>query len=171
MSFLSITCHIILLLLSTHFLHHGNGCKLCFRKIVKNIHATSLKRVVSSTTNPCLLAVKSSNTYLTCNPIQTLKPSVLLEYHVLNTKKESNYSNVVKSSLLYLIGVYRSYISPILPPNCRFVPSCSIYAIEAINQFGVIKGCILTVWRLFRCNPIGGSGYDPPQWPPPPYIK
>jgi hypothetical protein len=65
---------------------------------------------------------------------------------------------------------YKSTLSPILPPRCRFLPTCSSYGIESIEKYGPLKGGILTIWRIFRCNPLGGSGYDPPQWPPPDYF-
>ncbi|GMI30295.1 hypothetical protein TrCOL_g5532 [Triparma columacea] len=61
---------------------------------------------------------------------------------------------------------YKSVISPILPPSCRFLPTCSEYSKEAFVKFGPQKGFVLTAWRLVRCSPIGGKGYDPPQWPP-----
>lgn len=57
--------------------------------------------------------------------------------------------------------MYKYLISPMLPNACRYVPTCSEYAIEAINKYGVIKGTFLAVKRIFSCNPWGGSGYDP----------
>jgi len=71
------------------------------------------------------------------------------------------------------IGLLRAYqlvISPHTPPTCRFHPTCSTYSIEAFREYGVFKGLILTVYRLGRCHPWGGHGYDPPRWfgqPPP----
>ena len=68
---------------------------------------------------------------------------------------------------LFLIGLVRGYqllISPLLPPSCRYTPSCSAYAILAFRQYGVLKGLVLTVHRVLRCNPWGGCGYDPPRW-------
>lgn len=59
------------------------------------------------------------------------------------------------------IRFYRHYISPLTPPACRFTPTCSQYAIEAIEKHGPIRGLWLTVRRLLRCHPWGGSGYDP----------
>jgi putative membrane protein insertion efficiency factor len=63
------------------------------------------------------------------------------------------------------ILAYRYLISPMLPPRCRFAPSCSAYALQALRQHGPIKGSWLAVKRLARCHPItflgGGSGYDP----------
>ena len=67
---------------------------------------------------------------------------------------------------LTLIRFYRTQISPLTPPSCRFVPTCSQYAMTAFQQFGPAKGFALTAWRILRCNPWGGVGYDPPKWPP-----
>ena len=63
--------------------------------------------------------------------------------------------------LLLPIYFYRVYISPMTPPSCRFVPTCSEYAIEAIKKHGPFKGLYLAVRRLLRCHPWGGSGYAP----------
>ena len=63
--------------------------------------------------------------------------------------------------LISPIRFYQKYISPLKPPTCRFTPSCSQYAIEAIRKHGPFKGLYLAVWRILRCNPWGGSGYDP----------
>lgn len=63
--------------------------------------------------------------------------------------------------LILPIKFYRLCISPLLPPSCRFTPTCSQYAIEAISKYGPFKGMFLAVKRLLRCRPGGGSGYDP----------
>ena len=63
--------------------------------------------------------------------------------------------------LILPIRFYQKYISPLTPPTCRFTPTCSHYAIEAIRKHGPFKGLALAVWRILRCNPWGGSGYDP----------
>ena len=63
--------------------------------------------------------------------------------------------------LIMPIRFYQKYISPLTPPTCRFTPSCSQYAIEAIRKHGPFKGFYLAVWRILRCNPWDGSGYDP----------
>lgn len=63
--------------------------------------------------------------------------------------------------LILPIRFYRKFLSPLKPPTCRFTPTCSQYAIEAIRKHGPIKGLALAVWRILRCNPWGGSGYDP----------
>lgn len=67
----------------------------------------------------------------------------------------------VKLLCLALIRGYKRYISPLLPPACRFVPTCSEYAYTAIERFGVIKGGALSLWRIMRCNPFCKGGYDP----------
>jgi putative membrane protein insertion efficiency factor len=72
----------------------------------------------------------------------------------------------VSSAMVATIGVYKNFISPLLPPACRFLPTCSQYGVQAIEEFGPSKGAILTAWRLLRCSPFGGKGYDPPKWPP-----
>ena len=63
--------------------------------------------------------------------------------------------------LIQPIRFYQKYLSPLKPPSCRFTPTCSQYAIEAIRKHGPFKGLALAIWRILRCNPWGGSGYDP----------
>lgn len=63
--------------------------------------------------------------------------------------------------LLMPIWIYQHAISPFTPAACRFTPTCSQYAKEAIIKHGPIKGLYLAIWRILRCNPWGGSGYDP----------
>ncbi len=60
-----------------------------------------------------------------------------------------------------LIRGYQLIISPWLPPSCRFEPSCSHYALEAVQRHGPLLGPGLAIWRILRCNPFGGQGYDP----------
>lgn len=70
--------------------------------------------------------------------------------------------NRLLATLLILpIRFYRMAISPLTPPSCRFTPTCSQYAIEAIGKYGPFKGLYLAVRRVLRCHPWGGSGYDP----------
>ena len=59
------------------------------------------------------------------------------------------------------IRFYQRGISPMLPPSCRYVPTCSTYGYEAIAKYGIFKGGRLAIWRVLRCNPFGRSGYDP----------
>lgn len=70
-------------------------------------------------------------------------------------------NNVASFILVGLIKLYRKAVSPFKIPCCRFSPTCSQYAIEAINTHGVIKGSALSVWRILRCNPFCKGGYDP----------
>ncbi|MBR3884445.1 MAG: membrane protein insertion efficiency factor YidD [Bacteroidaceae bacterium] len=63
--------------------------------------------------------------------------------------------------LIVPIRFYQCCISPLTPPSCRFTPTCSQYAIEAIQKHGPLKGLFLAIKRLLRCHPWGGSGYDP----------
>ncbi|XP_023641130.1 UPF0161 protein At3g09310 isoform X2 [Capsella rubella] len=69
----------------------------------------------------------------------------------------------VKAALA-MLKFYKREISPVLPRSCRYVPTCSEYSMEAYKRYGVLKGTVLTTWRLCRCNPLGGSGFDPPRW-------
>ena len=67
----------------------------------------------------------------------------------------------MKTILIVFIKFYRHAISPWLPGACRFSPSCSVYAIEAISKFGAIRGSLLSIYRILRCNPFCRGGYDP----------
>ena len=67
----------------------------------------------------------------------------------------------MKSAILFLIKAYRSYVSPFLPPSCRFYPTCSQYAQEAVGRYGVLKGGWLSVKRVSKCHPLHAGGYDP----------
>lgn len=70
-------------------------------------------------------------------------------------------NRVLALPLLGLIGLYRKLLSPTLPPACRFVPSCSVYADEALRQHGLLGGAPLMAWRVCRCHPFARGGYDP----------
>ncbi len=67
----------------------------------------------------------------------------------------------MKHILLGLIFVYQRLVSPFFPPSCRFIPTCSSYAIEAIEVHGAFYGCWLSVCRILRCHPFSKGGYDP----------
>ena len=67
----------------------------------------------------------------------------------------------MKHLMIWLVRLYKKFISPLLPPSCRFTPTCSEYAMEAFAKRGFFVGFILTVWRLLRCNPFCKAGYDP----------
>ena len=68
---------------------------------------------------------------------------------------------ILSAPLLALIIFYQRCISPFTPPSCRFTPTCSQYAKEALIKYGPIKGLWLAIKRICRCHPWGGSGYDP----------
>ncbi len=69
--------------------------------------------------------------------------------------------NFIVTILLIPIYFYRKVISPMTPPSCRFTPTCSQYAVEALKKHGPGKGLWLTLKRISKCHPWGGSGYDP----------
>ena len=73
--------------------------------------------------------------------------------------------------LLWMLDFYQKGISPLTPPSCRFQPSCSSYAVEAVRLHGAGKGSLLAVWRVLRCGPWTPGGWDPvpePRGPSPP---
>lgn len=74
---------------------------------------------------------------------------------------------MVKSSLLVLIRFYRTYLSPLKGPTCRFYPTCSQYAYEALEVHGILKGLWYALWRLLKCHPLHPGGYDPVVKPGP----
>lgn len=67
----------------------------------------------------------------------------------------------MKVVLILFIRAYRLLISPLLPPSCRFTPSCSEYAMQAIEKYGALRGAYLGARRLLRCHPFHSGGYDP----------
>ena len=68
----------------------------------------------------------------------------------------------MKRILIGLIKFYRAYLSGLkMAPTCKYIPTCSEYGIEAIEKYGALKGGLLTVWRILRCNPFSKGGYDP----------
>ena len=67
----------------------------------------------------------------------------------------------MKGVLIAMVRFYRRAISPLFPPSCRFVPTCSEYALEALEKYGAFKGGWLAFRRILRCNPLHKGGYDP----------
>ncbi|HEY7913233.1 MAG TPA: membrane protein insertion efficiency factor YidD [Blastocatellia bacterium] len=67
----------------------------------------------------------------------------------------------MKFVLLFLLRIYKALISPLLPPSCRFTPTCSEYAMEAIKKYGALRGSYMGLRRLLRCHPFHSGGYDP----------
>ncbi len=69
--------------------------------------------------------------------------------------------NAVRSAVVAPIALYRRLISPLLPRRCKYEPTCSEYASQALQRYGILQGLALTGWRLLRCNPWSHGGYDP----------
>lgn len=68
---------------------------------------------------------------------------------------------MIRQALILLVRGYQRILSPLKPPTCRFLPTCSAYAIEALQRHGAVKGGWLATRRICRCHPWGGHGYDP----------
>lgn len=81
--------------------------------------------------------------------------------------------NLGQAGLVYLVRLYRRYISPLFPARCKYYPTCSTYALQALKTHGAIKGTLLSAFRLVRCNPFSNGGVDyPPEkgyWKSGPY--
>jgi putative membrane protein insertion efficiency factor len=69
----------------------------------------------------------------------------------------------MKSAAIAILKFYKGLVSPMLPPACRYVPTCSEYATEAVVRYGFWHGAALAAWRVLRCNPFARGGYDPVQ--------
>ena len=68
---------------------------------------------------------------------------------------------LAKRVVLGMLRGYKWAISPLLPPACRYVPTCSEYAMEAVERYGAVRGAVMAVWRVLRCHPLARGGYDP----------
>jgi uncharacterized protein len=68
---------------------------------------------------------------------------------------------MIKKTFIYLIRIYQKVLSPILGAQCRYTPTCSQYAVEALQKYGALKGSWLAFKRILSCNPFGGHGHDP----------
>lgn len=68
---------------------------------------------------------------------------------------------ILSYPFILLIRIYQYVLSPVMGPKCRFTPTCSQYAVEALKKYGPLKGLVLALKRISRCHPGGGSGYDP----------
>jgi putative membrane protein insertion efficiency factor len=68
---------------------------------------------------------------------------------------------MIKKIIILMVKFYRKYISPLKRPSCIYTPTCSLYALEALDKYGAIKGTYLTVRRILRCHPFHRGGYDP----------
>ena len=70
-------------------------------------------------------------------------------------------NSIAKSAVLQLLRAYKWTVSPLFPPACRYVPTCSEYAMEAIDRYGVLRGGAKAMWRVMRCHPFVKGGHDP----------
>jgi uncharacterized protein len=70
-------------------------------------------------------------------------------------------SGAFRSLFVFPIRAYQRLISPLLGQHCKYYPSCSEYAVQAVQRFGILRGLVLAGWRLLRCNPWSDGGYDP----------
>jgi putative membrane protein insertion efficiency factor len=73
----------------------------------------------------------------------------------------SDFHKTVRRIIIFFIRIYKRFISPILPNSCRFYPTCSQYAIDAVAKYGAAKGTAKAAYRILRCNPFNKGGYDP----------
>jgi putative membrane protein insertion efficiency factor len=71
--------------------------------------------------------------------------------------------SALRAVVLAPIRVYQRLISPAFPRRCKYEPTCSLYAQQAIREFGILRGLVLAGWRVLRCNPWSHGGYDPPH--------
>jgi uncharacterized protein len=79
----------------------------------------------------------------------------------MESHQETRVWYLIKAGMLAVLRLYKRYISPWLPPACRFEPTCSVYMYQAIQKKGILKGSILGIKRLLRCNPFCAGGFDP----------
>jgi len=86
---------------------------------------------------------------------------VLLESETISDCQYYTMKKILIAPLLFLIKIYQLFISPLTPASCRYQPTCSHYAKEALQKYGILKGGKLALKRIFSCHPWGGSGYDP----------
>ena len=78
-----------------------------------------------------------------------------------NLVQELSSENKDEKILIGMIKLYRKYLSPLKSSKCPYYPTCSQYGLEAIEKYGALKGSLLAVWRILRCNPFSHGGYDP----------
>jgi hypothetical protein len=84
-----------------------------------------------------------------------------MEPHSRPTKSGSRWRRIVNATPIAFIRLYQKFISPLLPPACRFYPSCSAYAVGCYQHHGFLRATGLTIWRIMRCNPFNSGGFDP----------
>jgi putative membrane protein insertion efficiency factor len=74
---------------------------------------------------------------------------------------EARLARFARAVAIAPITVYQRFVSPAIPRRCKYEPTCSRYAVEAIREYGILRGAVLAAWRLLRCNPWSYGGYDP----------
>ncbi|WVZ17558.1 hypothetical protein V8G54_010540 [Vigna mungo] len=122
--------------------------------LVQNPNLSSLKIKINPLHYP-FRTLRHHHTPLICALKEDSNPETI---------QDGEVKNIGVKVALSMLRFYKREISPILPKSCRYVPTCSEYSMEAYKRYGVAKGTVLTAWRLCRCNPLGGHGYDPPRW-------
>jgi putative membrane protein insertion efficiency factor len=80
---------------------------------------------------------------------------------VSSSNEPRRLARLARTVVLAPIAVYRHVISPAIPRRCKYEPTCSHYAVDAIREYGILRGSVLAAWRLLRCNPWSYGGYDP----------
>ena len=102
---------------------------------------------------------------LTPNPFPSGKGNRNERIPFPNGKGDRKPTRALRSLAAGAIAIYRAAVSPVIHamhgPACRFEPSCSVYARDAITEYGMVRGGIMAIWRIARCNPMGGHGFDP----------
>jgi hypothetical protein len=83
------------------------------------------------------------------------------EAHDGRSKTTTSATRLARAVVTAPIVLYRRVLSPALPQRCKYEPTCSRYAVDAIGEYGILRGLVLGVWRLLRCNPWSYGGYDP----------
>ncbi|XP_002530986.2 UPF0161 protein At3g09310 [Ricinus communis] len=136
----------------------NNPGPLCFMAIVpkKSLNTTIESRRCSFRISIKSLRPKHRSRRLVVNKLDTSSNQ--------NNQQDEEVNNLGVKAALSMLKFYKREISPLLPNSCRYVPTCSEYSMIAYKKYGVVKGTVLTAWRLCRCNPLGGSGFDPPRW-------
>ena len=156
---------------TTAILYNNNGggfCIVALRKVLQRLQGKQIMVtpfVVTATGMLISQRIRQSNRIFRSNEEEEKEGKEQSE----EESKEKTTSKPVTAAMVSTIGIYKNFISPLLPPACRFLPTCSQYGVQAIEEFGPSKGVVLTAWRIMRCTPFGGKGYDPPKWPPVPY--
>ncbi|KAJ4893206.1 UPF0161 protein [Raphanus sativus] len=141
--------------------------------VVVSVHRPYATHLISENPNPPKIHLKFSTSRLSFHHLSHTNKHQLRCLSAKSTpsspdpespKDGEEQESVGVKVALAMLRFYKREISPVLPRSCRYVPTCSEYSMEAYKRYGVLKGTVLTTWRLCRCNPFGGSGYDPPRW-------